>query len=563
METVLERDYAPGLRKTVLLLVLVIATAYRFYGVDHSGLWASELWNAASVTHRGFLDVLSGSIQSGVDLPGYPVLLYVTSQLFGHSELGMRLLSVLSGIGSVYLLLLLGRACGSLTGGFLAALLLAGSGLAVRYSQEAQSHTLFVFLALLQCFIFLGHFRAAAFHESLPRPVSLLPVVWRLGGVTVSFESGRYASSKRFSGFWLASILLLFVHYAGFFVVVTEYLLCVCFSRGFDRSGLNDSGREQVAALARSIFPPLLGFGLLFFPVVFVHIEKIMTMPDVSQSPNLTVKSLILTFSGTSRWLQGLELVGCLMVIFHLMRRFMSRTLDADDFSVLVLFCIVFVTLLSLLANIQAQVPVRISLLLLFSQPFIFLFVGLGVCGFVRRFLLAIGYQSFIVGIVVAVIAVSVFWLQILQNRDADLFSRSRKPDLRQPIQIIAADQDFMRGFRTVFTTNSQAEYYLDYYGIRQYNPFSLEKTQAGNARIVRNFFSDDVFYFLDVAELKGPEKNTALFDALSTQYGMLCMTRFSAATLVKFKGKPSRLRPAAIPTCEEFLRIPTVISPL
>ncbi|MBI4494577.1 MAG: glycosyltransferase family 39 protein, partial [Chloroflexi bacterium] len=127
--------------------VLALAAALRFFRLDAQSLWFDEGISAYHL-QRSFMEVVQATAGDT-----HPPLYYWTLKLwagvFGSSELGLRSLSAVCGVGVVGLTWLLGRRLFGPWPATLGALLLALSPLAVYYSQEVRMYTLVGLLALL------------------------------------------------------------------------------------------------------------------------------------------------------------------------------------------------------------------------------------------------------------------------------------------------------------------------------------------------------------------------------------------------------------------------------
>ncbi|MDJ0615337.1 MAG: glycosyltransferase family 39 protein [Calothrix sp. MO_192.B10] len=118
-------------------LILILASALRFYQVDTEGVWVDEMFSLRYAENYNPISVR----------PLYPTLLRVW-MLFGTSDAWLRGLGVLFGIGSVFLTYRLGRRLLGKSVGLIAALLMALSPLFINHSQEIRFYALSTFLCL-------------------------------------------------------------------------------------------------------------------------------------------------------------------------------------------------------------------------------------------------------------------------------------------------------------------------------------------------------------------------------------------------------------------------------
>ncbi len=129
------------------LFILCLATALRFYNLDGQSLWSDE-GNSVALARRSFVEIAQ---RTAFDIhpPLYYGLLKIWLTFFGDSEIGLRSLSALLGVGLVYLIGLLGERLFTARVGLMAAFLAAFSPLQIYYAQEARMYMLLALLCTL------------------------------------------------------------------------------------------------------------------------------------------------------------------------------------------------------------------------------------------------------------------------------------------------------------------------------------------------------------------------------------------------------------------------------
>jgi 4-amino-4-deoxy-L-arabinose transferase-like glycosyltransferase len=132
--------------KWILTPILVLAALLRFYALGQQSLWSDE-GNSVALTRLGFLEIAQ---RTAFDIhpPFYYWLLKGWVSVFGTSEIALRSLSALLGVGVVYLIWRLGLLLFNLKVASVAAFVAALSPLLVYYSQETRMYML---LTLLSC----------------------------------------------------------------------------------------------------------------------------------------------------------------------------------------------------------------------------------------------------------------------------------------------------------------------------------------------------------------------------------------------------------------------------
>jgi 4-amino-4-deoxy-L-arabinose transferase-like glycosyltransferase len=136
--------------------IVAVALALRFPGLTES-IWFDELWSTR--VKVGTLQSLVRTVAVDVHPPFYLALMFGWIRVFGDSELSVRMLPLLSGLGTVALAAPLARAYGGRVAGFVAALLLALSPVHIWYSQEAR-HYAFLLLVLVASVLVFHRIRA-------------------------------------------------------------------------------------------------------------------------------------------------------------------------------------------------------------------------------------------------------------------------------------------------------------------------------------------------------------------------------------------------------------------
>lgn len=130
-------------------LALAVAAALRLYRLGQNSLWVDEY--SSLVTARLSLTQIPAAALShnAFEPPLYFWLLHVVIGVFGDSETALRLLSVVAGVLTVPLMVLLVRGIGeSSRAASISAALLAVSPLHLWYSQEARPYALLVCLGV-------------------------------------------------------------------------------------------------------------------------------------------------------------------------------------------------------------------------------------------------------------------------------------------------------------------------------------------------------------------------------------------------------------------------------
>jgi 4-amino-4-deoxy-L-arabinose transferase-like glycosyltransferase len=161
-------------RVALALLLLFVAILTRLPGFNES-LWYDEVWYSLfNLDGEGLRRVVSNNQHP----PLYPVMMRGWMEIFGDSEIAVRLPSLLLGLASLGVLFALTRAWFGRGTAFLATLLMALSPVHIWHSQENKNNMLLLFATLLTVY---GLQRAWAHNRRrdwILFVVSAIPALW-------------------------------------------------------------------------------------------------------------------------------------------------------------------------------------------------------------------------------------------------------------------------------------------------------------------------------------------------------------------------------------------------
>ncbi|HEX9115571.1 MAG TPA: glycosyltransferase family 39 protein [Anaerolineae bacterium] len=175
---------------TLLLVLLAVAAAIRFYNLGGQSLWSDE-GNSAALATRSFAQI-SRDASRDIHPPLYYWLLHLWTGVFGTGEVGLRSLSALLGVWLVLAVARLGQHLYGATTGLAAALIAALAPFQIYYSQEAR---MYILLALLATYA-ITHFASLLAREDRAlRQAGALPLPWFSGpdlGLVLTWVAGLY-----------------------------------------------------------------------------------------------------------------------------------------------------------------------------------------------------------------------------------------------------------------------------------------------------------------------------------------------------------------------------------
>ncbi len=138
---------------SLLLVILLLATALRFHRLGAQSLWYDE--GVAYAHSLRSLPELIPLLQRNVHLPAYFTLLGWWQDLTGSSEFALRSLSALCSILSIAVVYALGKSLFHPMAGIAAAALVALNSFSITYAQEARMYALLAALAGGSMWLFL------------------------------------------------------------------------------------------------------------------------------------------------------------------------------------------------------------------------------------------------------------------------------------------------------------------------------------------------------------------------------------------------------------------------
>lgn len=134
------RRFAP------LVLILLLATAVRLWGIEAQSIWFDEGWSAYAAKQPSLVDAWRSD---ATNPPLYYLTLNLAARGFGTSELALRYFSLLIGILTIPLIYQLARRTAGTRAGLYAALLAAASSPLWWAAQEARMYTLLALLVVI------------------------------------------------------------------------------------------------------------------------------------------------------------------------------------------------------------------------------------------------------------------------------------------------------------------------------------------------------------------------------------------------------------------------------
>lgn len=140
----------------MIVFTLFLSVALRLIALNQS-FWLDEAIGAIAAKNYSYAGIVTDFLKSDNHPPLYYLALKVWASIFGFSEISLRSLSVVFGVGSVYLVFLIAKKLKKETNFFphFSAFLMATSPFFIYYSQEARMYAMAAFFASLAIYSFL------------------------------------------------------------------------------------------------------------------------------------------------------------------------------------------------------------------------------------------------------------------------------------------------------------------------------------------------------------------------------------------------------------------------
>lgn len=138
----------------ILSLIVILGGFLRFYKLDSEGIDVVELCSL-QMSQRDLSGGFFETIAREKHAPIYYIILQFWLRLFWSSEFILRLLSVIFGVASIFLIYKVGEVLFNRELGLLSAFLLSVSNLHIFYSQYARPYSLLVLLVMISTFLFI------------------------------------------------------------------------------------------------------------------------------------------------------------------------------------------------------------------------------------------------------------------------------------------------------------------------------------------------------------------------------------------------------------------------
>lgn len=147
-------------RRTLVIVIILLTVATRFYHLTYQSLWFDELYSVTIAAPDNSVQGILTDIKTDFHPPLFYFLLHYVFRVFPYNDLTGRLLSAIIGCIGVWLIYLLAKQSGRERFALLTALFCSVFFFHVKYSQEVRMYIVLFCLATITSLLFLKYLPA-------------------------------------------------------------------------------------------------------------------------------------------------------------------------------------------------------------------------------------------------------------------------------------------------------------------------------------------------------------------------------------------------------------------
>lgn len=507
-----------------LIAILALAASVRFYVLGENNLSAEGLLSISFCNTDGWF-AMTEKYTGETGLPFlYPTLLCQFSDFTAAVDFFIRALSVVLGIGVVFMVYLFGARFFSPITGLLAALLMAVDSQSILIDRSVTPYSLFALLCLAHLYVY-----CCLLWDAARRPAPL-----DIGADHQMFQwKLRWAPNCPCHAgvlllFWLSGFLVCYTNPTALIVFVVEAIGIVFF--------VDKENRK-------------LMLGWLLLPILVCAAPYLLTLTD---RVGWALKNDLFGFFSLNKnsffklpLLASFSLVGLFVSLSVVSALLFLKRYSAISARVLVLIAML----------VMASIFSLLFIKLLDPRSFLFCAALLSLViveGFSRG-IVAIK-QSAIKKFVFAVIVIVLAVFQIQANTQGSIYRRSVDMGFEWAAQIIANDgvTKVDSGKRMVLMNSRLFQFYFDRYGITQKNTVRLKEKDYVSGMSPT---STDFYYVEYVPNDAGFTAGYPVYEDFSRRYKKLCQANKKRFRITRFSvASGPAVEPVA--NCSDYLKV-------
>lgn len=152
--------------RRLIAIILFLGLILRLISLNQS-LWLDEAINTLAVKNYSLFDLVAQYARADFHPPGWFIILWFWTLVFGYSEIAVRIPSVIFGSLTIWVTYLIGKKLVSRRVGLIAALLIAINPLHVYYSQEARMYAMATLAVAVNMLFFIKVIRQEKVNQLL------------------------------------------------------------------------------------------------------------------------------------------------------------------------------------------------------------------------------------------------------------------------------------------------------------------------------------------------------------------------------------------------------------
>lgn len=142
-----------------LILILLIGSLLRFYGLSNQSLWLDELCSWKSGNYETLSAAIKHAASADVHPPGFHIILYLLEKYIGDTESILRLPSAISGVLAIFVIFLLGTRIYSYQEALISSALMAVLWCPIYFSQEVRAYSMLLLFTMLTTYYWIQMLR--------------------------------------------------------------------------------------------------------------------------------------------------------------------------------------------------------------------------------------------------------------------------------------------------------------------------------------------------------------------------------------------------------------------
>jgi uncharacterized membrane protein len=329
----------------ILIGILVLASALRFYHIDFQSVWLDELITMNECSPKLSFKESHAIISVWENNPIlYYYLVKINSMIFGHTTFVVRMLSGVIGVVSIYLFYLIGKEISDKKTGLIAALLATVNYFFIYYSQEARAYILLTFLTIFSFYKLIKFIKASTLKNAIIYGLSLT--------------------------------LLINTHFFGLFVLVSQVVILLLFLFDVEKN-------KRVSYIINSSIAGIIALSIWFY--LSWQIFKIASELQAFWIPAPTAELITGIFSEFFGHSEALIFIISILTIFYFLKllssKAESKVIKNNNliFGFIIISVWIFITIYIPYLRTYLKIPMITSRYLILVLPAILLLLAISI----------------------------------------------------------------------------------------------------------------------------------------------------------------------------------------